>query len=61
MLYFFLNSVMVHWVQLHWVQLQDFVESGLQLQIRNIWSLFLADLEFLVKVHWNTLFISFVL
>lgn len=53
---FFKNSVMVHWVQL-----QGFIESELQLQIRNILSLFLADLACLVKVHQNTLFISFVL
>lgn len=52
--FFFFNSVIVHWVKL-----QGFIESGLQLQIRNILNLFLADLECLVKVHWNTLFIRF--
>lgn len=52
--FIFKNSVMVHWVQL-----QGFIESELQSQIRNMLNLFLADLECLVKVHWNTLFISF--
>lgn len=45
----------------HWVQLQGFIESELQLQVRNILSLFLADSECLVKMHWSTLFISFIL